>query len=53
MKIVAVNDELEEIAYDLMVGERIANDPNCHEFTPASAVLANLGITMEDLQDDD
>ena len=53
MKLIATNDELEEVAYDLMVGERIENDPECREFIPASEVLADLGITMEDLQDDD
>ena len=51
MKIIATNDELEEIAFDLMVGERVANDPECREFIPANTVLANLGITMEDLED--
>jgi len=52
MKIIMGNDDLEEAAYDLMVGERIANDPDCKESIPARQLMAELGITEEDLKDD-
>ena len=52
MKIIMGNDDLEEAAYDLMAGERIANDPDCKEYIPANQLMAELGITEEDLKDD-
>ena len=52
LKLVIENDELEELAFDLMAGHEIANNPECHEYITEEELLKDLGLTEEDLIDE-
>ena len=53
MNIVVANDILEEIVFDLAIGAKIESQKDTQEYITQEELLADLGITMEDLRDDD